>query len=69
MGTFQAVRNPAHHSVGDGEPVAAFEDLVALSKVARWVDTWYLDEFFERIEATQGISGLEEFIQKTTSST
>jgi hypothetical protein len=28
MGTFHAVRNPAHHSVGDGEPVAALRILL-----------------------------------------
>jgi uncharacterized protein (TIGR02391 family) len=53
MGTFHAVRNPAHHSIGDGEPVAAFEDLVALSKVARWVEDWYVDEYLEPIDVTQ----------------
>jgi hypothetical protein len=53
MGTFHAVRNPAHHSIGDGEPVTAFEDLAALSKVARWVQDWLVDEYFEPIDVTQ----------------
>lgn len=53
MGTFHAIRNPAHHSIGDGEPVTAFEDLAALSKIARWVEGWYVDEYFEPIDATQ----------------
>lgn len=53
MGTFHAVRNPAHHSIGDGEPVAAFEDLAALSKVVRWVEDWYVDEYLEPIDVTQ----------------
>lgn len=53
MGTFHAVRNPAHHSIGDGDPIAAFEDLAALSKVARWVEDWYVDEYLEQIDLTQ----------------
>lgn len=53
MGTFHTVRNPAHHSIGDGEPVAAFEDLAALSKVARWIEDWYVDVYLEPIEVTQ----------------
>jgi len=52
MGTFHAIRNPAHHSIGDGEPVAAFEDLAALSKIDRWVEDWYVDEYQEPIDLT-----------------
>jgi hypothetical protein len=65
MGTFHAVRNPAHHSIGDGEPVAAFEDLAALSKVARWVEDWYVDEYFEPIEPTQLVSASGTFPRKS----
>jgi len=52
MGAFQAIRNPAHHTTGDGDPVAAFEDLVALSKVARWVSEWYVDVYEEPLDLT-----------------
>lgn|SRR5487761_1039771 len=53
VGTFQAIRNQAHHSTGDGEPGAAFEDLAALSKVARWVSDWSLDEYVQPIDFEQ----------------
>jgi hypothetical protein len=53
MGAFQAIRNPAHHTTGNGDPVAAFESLAALSKVARWVSEWRIDEYFEPIDLTQ----------------
>jgi uncharacterized protein (TIGR02391 family) len=65
MGTFHAVRNPAHHSIGDGEPVAAFEDLAALSKVARWVQDWYVDEYFEPIDMTSLSLASEALIRKS----
>jgi hypothetical protein len=52
MGTFHAVRNPAHHSIGDGEPVTSFEDLAALSKVARWIEDWRVDRYFEPDDVT-----------------
>lgn len=59
MGTFQAIRNPVHHSIGNGEPIAAFEDLVALSKVAQWVEDWYVDKYCEPIGVTQPVSASE----------
>lgn len=40
MGTFQAIRNPAVHWTGNGNPVTAAEDLAALSKIAGWVSHW-----------------------------
>lgn len=67
MGTFLAVRNPAHHSVGEGEPVAAFEDLVALSKVARWVEGWRIDEYYEPIDMTQFQSAAQALAPKNAS--
>lgn len=45
MGTFQAIRNLAHHTIGDGDPVIEFEHLVALSIVARWVEGWNVDKY------------------------
>jgi uncharacterized protein (TIGR02391 family) len=67
MGTFQAIRNPAHHSTGDGEPIAAFEDLVALSKVARWVTEWHVDQYHEPIDFDQFPVTSESVVRKTTS--
>ena len=38
-GTFQAIRNPAHHLTGDWNPLTAFHYLVALSQVAHYFRT------------------------------
>ena len=40
IGTFQAIRNPAHHVTGDWNPVLAFHHLTALSQVAYWFRNW-----------------------------
>jgi hypothetical protein len=40
IGTFQAIRNPAHHLTGDWNPVTAFHHLAALSQVAHWFREW-----------------------------
>lgn len=40
IGTFQAIRNPAHHLTGDWNPVTAFHHLMALSQVAHWFRYW-----------------------------
>lgn len=40
VGTFQAIRNPAHHLTGDWNPSTAFHHLVALSQVAHWFRDW-----------------------------
>jgi hypothetical protein len=40
IGTFQAIRNPAHHVTGDWNPVLAFHHLAALSQVAYWFRNW-----------------------------
>ena len=40
MGAFQAIRNPAVHWTGNGNPASAGEQLAALSVVARWVRYW-----------------------------
>jgi hypothetical protein len=66
MGVFQAIRNPAHHTTGDGEPVTAFEDLVALSKVARWVSEWYIDQYEEPIDLTQVVARTESQTTRKT---
>ena len=40
IGTFQAIRNPAHHVTGDWNPVLAFHHLAALSQVAHYFRDW-----------------------------
>jgi hypothetical protein len=40
IGTFQAIRNPAHHVTGDWNPLTAFHHLVALSQVAHYFRDW-----------------------------
>jgi hypothetical protein len=40
IGTFQAIRNPAHHLTGDWNPVLAFHHLAALSQIAYWFRYW-----------------------------
>jgi hypothetical protein len=40
IGTFQAIRNPAHHLTGDWNPLTAFHYLVALSQVAHYFRDW-----------------------------
>lgn len=40
IGTFQAIRNPAHHLPGDWNPALAFQYLAALSQVAYWFRNW-----------------------------
>jgi hypothetical protein len=51
MGVFQAIRNPAHHTTGNGDPVLAFEQLAALSTVARWVEDWLVDQYIPPLPA------------------
>lgn len=45
VGVFLAIRNPAHHTIGNGDPVLAFEQLAALSTVARWIEGWDVDKY------------------------
>jgi hypothetical protein len=40
MGAMMAIRNPAVHWTGNGNPPSAAEQLAALSVVARWVRYW-----------------------------
>ena len=40
MGAFKAIRNPAVHWTGDGNPAMAGEQLAALSIIAHWVHYW-----------------------------
>jgi hypothetical protein len=40
IGTFQAIRNPAHHVHGDRNPLTAFHHLAALSQVAHYFRNW-----------------------------
>lgn len=43
MGTFGAIRNPAHHVTGDWNPLTAFHHLVALSQVAHYFRDWKIE--------------------------
>ena len=45
IGTFQAIRNPAHYLTGDGNLVTAFHHLVALSQVAHWFRSWNIAQY------------------------
>lgn len=45
IGTFQAIRNPAHHVTGDWNPVLAFHHLAALSQVAYWFRNWNIARY------------------------
>lgn len=70
MGTFQAIRNPAHHTIGDGDPVTAFESLASLSKIARWVTEWDLERHYEPpLDLAQLTTASEALTHKTTSAT
>ena len=40
IGTFQVIRNPAHHLTGDWNPITAFHHLAALSQIAQWFRHW-----------------------------
>jgi uncharacterized protein (TIGR02391 family) len=46
IGTFQAIRNPAHHMTGDWNPELAFHYLAALSQVAYWFRHWNVDRYY-----------------------
>jgi uncharacterized protein (TIGR02391 family) len=45
VGTFQAIRNPAHHMTGDWNPVLAFHHLTALSQLAYWFRNWNVTRY------------------------
>jgi hypothetical protein len=45
QGVYLAMRNPAHHRIGDWNPLTAFEYLASLSTVARWVTSWNLSVY------------------------
>jgi hypothetical protein len=45
IGTFQAIRNPAHHLTGDWNPVTAFHHLTALSQIAHWFREWNIERY------------------------
>lgn len=46
IGTFQAIRNPAHHLTGEWNPTVAFHHLVALSQVAFWFRHWNVVQYY-----------------------
>lgn len=45
MGVMMAIRNPATHETGDGNPITYAEQLATLSMVARWVRNWVIDRY------------------------
>lgn len=45
IGTFQAIRNPAHHLSGGWNPVDAFHHLAALSQVAHYFRHWNIKRY------------------------
>jgi Protein of unknown function (Hypoth_ymh) len=45
MGVMMAIRNPATHGTGDGNPIICAEQLATLSMVARWVRNWVIDRY------------------------
>ncbi len=45
MGTMKAIRNPAVHWTGNGNPVSAGEQLAVLSVIARWVRYWNVVQY------------------------
>ena len=45
MGVMMAIRNPATHETGDGNPTICAEQLATLSMVARWVRNWVIDRY------------------------
>lgn len=45
MGVMMAIRNPATHETGDGNPIICAEQLATLSMVARWVRNWVIDRY------------------------
>jgi hypothetical protein len=53
MGVMLAIRNPAAHETGDGNPITCAEQLATLSMVARSVRTWYLKPYVEPIDTEQ----------------
>jgi hypothetical protein len=44
VGCFRAMRNPAAHQMPPWNPLTAFEYIIALSVLARWIDFWDLEE-------------------------
>jgi len=45
MGVMMAIRNPATHETGDGNPITCAEQLATLSMVARWARNWVIDRY------------------------
>ncbi len=45
MGVMMAIRNPATHETGNGNPITCAEQLATLSMVARWVGSWIVDRY------------------------
>jgi Protein of unknown function (Hypoth_ymh) len=67
IGTFQAIRNPAHHLPGDWNPVTAFHHLTALSQVTHWFRHWDVVEYSPPPPDYSVISAaLEQYVKAQT---
>jgi Protein of unknown function (Hypoth_ymh) len=63
MGVMMAIRDPAAHETGDGNPITCAEQLATLSMVARWVRNWDVVRYVEPID-TSSISPVLAAYQK-----
>jgi hypothetical protein len=52
MGAMMAIRNPAVHWTGNGNPASAGEQLAALSVIARWVRYWDVERYTPPVPPT-----------------
>jgi hypothetical protein len=52
MGCMLAIRNPATHETGDGNPITCAEQLATLSMVARLVRNWIPERYIEPIDTS-----------------
>lgn len=68
-GTFQAIRNPAHHLPGDWNPVTAFHHLVALSQVAHYFGDWEIRQYVAPPPEYSSINAALEQYMKTQAQT
>ena len=63
IGTFQAIRNPAHHLTGDWNPALGFQHLAALSQVAYWFRNWDVSRYTPPTSATPDYIALSEYLR------
>jgi hypothetical protein len=55
MGCMLAIRNPAAHETGDGNPITCAEHLATLSMVARLVRNWIPERYIEPIDTSTSL--------------